>query len=300
MLGYRAGEMDISVGNWNNLVHPDDLPATMASIQRHLSGTSSSHEAEFRARTKDGDWRWILTRGRIVQYSADGRPLIMSGTHTDITDRKQFELAQREASTVFESSYEGIMVVSADLLITKINPAFTRITGYTAEEVIGRSPSILSSGQQDPAYYRAMWESVLQKTFWSGEIWNRRKSGELYAELLSISTVRNSTGAVEHYVGVFSDISQLKAHEAELDRIAHYDPLTGTPNRRLLTDRMELAIARATRSGRTGRVLYRSGRLQASQRQAGPCCRRYPAGGRGAPSAAHAAQRGHAGAAGRR
>ncbi|MYN43918.1 EAL domain-containing protein [Pseudoduganella sp. FT93W] len=256
MLGYRAGEMDISVGNWHNLVHPDDLPATMASIQRHLSGASASHEAEFRARTRDGGWRWILTRGRIVQHSADGRPLIMSGTHTDITDRKQFELAQREASTVFESSYEGIMVVSADLLITKINPAFTRITGYTADEVIGRSPSILSSGQQDPAYYRAMWESVLQKTFWSGEIWNRRKSGELYAELLSISTVRNSTGEVEHYVGVFSDISQLKAHEAELDRIAHYDPLTGTPNRRLLTDRMELAIARATRSGRALAVCF--------------------------------------------
>jgi len=256
MLGCRAGEMNVSLSNWSNLVHPDDLPVAMASIQRHLSGNSASHEAEFRARAKSGEWRWILTRGRIVQHSADGRPLIMSGTHTDITDRKKFELAQREASTVFESSYEGIMVVNADLLITKINPAFTRITGYTAEEVIGKPPSILSSGQQDPAYYRTMWDSVLHKTFWSGEIWNRRKSGELYAELLSISTVRNSAGEIEHYVGVFSDISQLKAHEAELDRIAHYDPLTGTPNRRLLTDRMEQAIARATRSGRALAVCF--------------------------------------------
>lgn len=256
MLGYRPGEMNVGLDNWSTLVHPDDLPRAMASIQRHLSGASSSHEAEFRMRTKQGGWRWILTRGRIVQHSADGRPLIMSGTHTDITDRKQFELAQREASTVFESSYEGIMVVSAELLITKINPAFTRITGYTAGEVVGRSPSILSSGQQDPSYYRAMWESVLQKTFWSGEIWNRRKNGELYAELLSISAVRNSAGEIEHYVGVFSDISQLKAHEAELDHIAHYDPLTGTPNRRLLTDRMEQAIARATRSGRTLAVCF--------------------------------------------
>ncbi|MYM38780.1 EAL domain-containing protein [Duganella qianjiadongensis] len=256
MLGYRPGEMDVSVGNWNQLVHPDDLPLAMSSIQRHLSGNSASHEAEFRARTKDGGWRWILTRGRVVQHSADGRPLIMSGTHTDITERKEFELAQREASTVFESSYEGIMVVSAGLKITKINPAFTRITGYTADEVLGQPPSILSSGQQDPAYYRNMWESVLHKTFWSGEIWNRRKSGELYAELLSISAVRNSAGEIEHYVGVFSDISQLKAHEAELDRIAHYDPLTGTPNRRLLTDRMEQAIARATRSGRALAVCF--------------------------------------------
>jgi len=88
MLGYRAGEMNVSLSNWSNLVHPDDLPVAMASIQRHLSGNSASHEAEFRARAKSGEWRWILTRGRIVQHSADGRPLIMSGTHTDITDRK--------------------------------------------------------------------------------------------------------------------------------------------------------------------------------------------------------------------
>ncbi len=256
MLGYRAGEMLVAPDNWSQLVHPDDLPQAMASIQRHLSGASASHEAEFRARSKQGDWRWVLTRGRIVEYSADGQPLMMSGTHTDITERKKFELAQREASTVFESSYEGIMVVGTDMRITKINPAFTRITGYSAEEIIGQSPSILSSGQQDPAYYQAMWDSVLHKTFWSGEIWNRRKTGELYAELLSISTVKNAAGDIEHYVGVFSDISQLKAHEAELDRIAHYDPLTGTPNRRLLTDRMEQAIARATRSGRTLAVCF--------------------------------------------
>jgi diguanylate cyclase (GGDEF)-like protein/PAS domain S-box-containing protein len=256
MLGYAPGEMDVSVENWPNLVHPDDFPAVQESFQRHIDGDAPLHQAEFRARTQSGDWRWILTRGRIVERDAAGKPLIMSGTHTDITERKQFELAQREASTVFASSYEGIMVVSPQMRITKINPAFTRITGYGADEVVGRSPSILSSGKQDGAFYRALWDALHQHHFWSGELWNRRKNGELYAELLSISTVRDASGAVQHYVGVFSDISQLKAHEAELDHIAHYDPLTDTPNRRLLGDRLEQAIARARRGGCSLAVCY--------------------------------------------
>ena len=149
---------------------------------------------------------------------------------------KAYELALREANTVFESSYEGLMVVNADGRITKVNPAFVRITGYAADEVVGQSPRILSSGRQGPEFYQQMWAAIARQDFWQGEIWNRRKSGEIYAELLSISVVRGVQGAVEHYVAVFSDISRLKAHEAELDRIAHYDPLTGVPNRRLLAD----------------------------------------------------------------
>jgi len=249
MLGYAPGEMDVSTDNWGNLVHPDDLVATMESIRRHTDGLTPTHEAEFRARTKSGEWRWILTRGRIVEHTADGQALMMSGTHTDITERKQFESAQREANTVFASSYEGIMVVDPTMRITKVNPAFTRISGYSPEEVVGQSPSMLSSGRQDAAFYRSMWDALAQRDFWRGEVWNRRKNGEVFAELLSISTVRDASGVVQHYVGVFTDISHLKAHAAELDRIAHYDPLTGTPNRRLLADRLEQSILRSTRNG---------------------------------------------------
>ena len=256
MLGFERGEMNVSPENWPNLVHPDDLPATLESIQNHVKGRTPSHESEFRARTKSGAWRWISTRGRVVTRSADGKALMMSGTHTDVTERKLFEMAQKEAATVFYSSYEGIMVVSRQMLITKINPAFTRITGYSADDVLGQPPSILSSGKQDPVFYRAMWDALAHHNFWSGEVWNRRKNGELYAELLSISAVRDTHGEVQHYVGVFSDISQLKAHEAELDRIAHYDPLTGTPNRRLLADRLEQAIARCARSGHSLAVCF--------------------------------------------
>ena len=256
MLGYTPGELDVSVAHWGDYVHPDDLVAAMASIQRHLNGQTDRHEIDIRCLAKTGEWRWLHTRGRIVEWDNDGKALAMAGSHTDVTQQKAYELAQREASTVFESSYEGLMVVNADGLIAKVNPAFVRITGYAPEEVIGKSPRILSSGRQDTEFYRQMWEAIAKQDFWQGEIWNRRKSGEIYAELLSISVVRGNTSEVEHYVAVFSDISRLKAHEAELDRIAHYDPLTGVPNRRLLADRLAQAIARNARSDMSLAVCY--------------------------------------------
>jgi len=256
MLGYAPGEMRVDTANWPNLVHPDDLPLALASIDRHLQGLSDRHEAEFRMRTASGDWRWIRTSGRIVSRTADGHPLLMSGTHTDIHQRKWLEFEQREAAVVFDSSYEGIMVANAQRLITKVNPAFTRITGYEADEVLGRSPRVLSSGRHGPAFYDAFWASLNEKGFWRGEVWNRRKSGEEFAVLQAVSVVHDALGQVLHYVSVFTDISQIKAHELELDRVANYDPLTQLPNRRLLSDRLQQALIRAERSGKLCAVCF--------------------------------------------
>ncbi|MFZ6773451.1 PAS domain S-box protein [Undibacterium sp. SXout7W] len=256
MLGYEPEELDLSVDQWGKHVHPDDLKLSMASLEKHIAGLTPNHIVEMRCRTKSGEWCWVQSRGRIVSWNADGTPLMMSGTHTNITERKYFELAQRDASTVFASSYEGIMVVAPDGLITKINPAFTRITGYAAEEIIGQSPNILASGRHHADFYAEMWRSLQEHDFWRGEIWNRRKNGELFAEILSISAVRNEANLVEHYIGVFSDISQLKAHEEELMRIAHYDPLTGSPNRRLLADRLQQAIVHASRNATSLAVCF--------------------------------------------
>jgi diguanylate cyclase (GGDEF)-like protein/PAS domain S-box-containing protein len=137
-----------------------------------------------------------------------------------------------------------------------VNPAFTKITGYAREEVIGKNPKLLSSGRQDKTYYAAMWQALKQKKAWRGEIWNRRKSGEIFAELLSIAAICDDEGRARRYVGVFSDISYLKTHEAELSQVANYDALTGVPNRRLLADRLDQAIARAQRGGRMLFVCY--------------------------------------------
>ena len=256
MLGYTPGEMNTSVSSYANHIHPDDLTGALAKIRDHMAGLADCLEYEIRCRTQTGGWRWILTRGRVVEWDAEGKPLMMAGTHTDITQRKQFELSIKEAVTVFESSYEGIMIVNTDSVITRVNPAFTRITGFSADEAIGQSTKIMASSRQVPGYYRDIWASLQTQGFWRGEMWNRRKNGELFAQLLSASTVRDDAGEVQHYVAVFSDISQLKAHEAELDRVAHFDPLTGTPNRRLLADRMEQSIARTNRSDKSLAVCY--------------------------------------------
>ncbi|MDP2143479.1 MAG: EAL domain-containing protein [Gallionella sp.] len=169
------------------------------------------------------------------------------GLIRDITGRKISEENLRITASVFGNSQEAILITDANNHIVDVNPAFVHITGYSREEVLGRDPKLLNSGRHDNDFYAAMWQSLKQEKNWRGEIWNRRKSGEIYAELLSISVISDDSGKAKRYVGVFSDISHLKAHEAELSRIAHYDALTGIPNRVLLADRMKHAIAQTAR-----------------------------------------------------
>jgi diguanylate cyclase (GGDEF)-like protein/PAS domain S-box-containing protein len=175
---------------------------------------------------------------------------------TDISERKRHEMLQREATAVFENSYEGIMVANAEGLVTRVNSAFTRITGYTQDEVVGQSPRMLSSGRHDARFYAEFWHSLNSVGVWRGEIWNRRKNGDLFAVLQSVAVVRDAKGAVLHYVSVFADISQIKAHEAELDKVANYDSLTHLPNRRLLSDRLKQALVRSDRTGKSTAICF--------------------------------------------
>ncbi len=161
--------------------------------------------------------------------------------------RRETEGALRLAASVFANSHEGILITDANNIIVDVNPGFTLITGYTKEESIGKNPSFISSGQQGADFYADMWASVQQNGHWRGDIWNRRKDGTVYAEILSISMIRDELGALQHYIGVFSDISLLKHHQTELEHIAHYDALTGLPNRSLLADRLHQAMVQAQR-----------------------------------------------------
>jgi diguanylate cyclase (GGDEF)-like protein/PAS domain S-box-containing protein len=174
----------------------------------------------------------------------------------DITQRKQDEEGLRLAASVFSTSQEGILISDADNLIIDVNPAFTHLTGYSREEALGRNPGFLSAGRQEPGFYAGMWQSINTTGEWQGELWNRRKTGEVFPELLSIVAVRDEQGVLQHYVGAFSDISMIKQHEEDLDRIAHYDMLTSVPNRRLLSDRLEQAIAHTRRHGKNLAVCY--------------------------------------------
>ena len=173
----------------------------------------------------------------------------------DITERKRIESDLCIAATAFESQ-EGMFVTDAHKVILRVNRAFTKITGYTAEDVIGKNPRILKSGRHDADFYAAMWESINGSGAWEGEIWNRRKTGEVYPEHLTITAVIVADGIVSNYVATLTDITLSKAAADEVERLAFYDPLTGLPNRRLLWDRLNSALSSSHRSGRKGALLF--------------------------------------------
>ena len=170
-------------------------------------------------------------------------------------EREQTEMELRLAATAMESQ-DGTMISDAAGVILRVNQAFAKITGYSAEEVVGRKTSLLKSGRHNTDFYAAMWESLCRNGSWTGEIWNRRKSGEIYPELLNITAVKGSAGEVTHYVGTFSDITSRKEAEDQVKQLAFYDPLTGLPNRRLLSDRLNQALASSARNAREGALLF--------------------------------------------
>ena len=233
------------------LVHPDDRPALGSAWQDGLAGfpLSNEHRTTIKHRR-----HWIRIHGAI-EFDAAGMPLRCVGSVQDITARKQTEDELRVAATAFEAQ-EGMVITDAQRTILRVNQTFSRITGYSSEEAVGATPSILKSGRHDDTFYRAMWTQINEQGAWAGEIWNRRKDGEVYPEWLTISTVCDDHGAVTHYVGTLTDISQRKANEDAIRHLAFYDPLTRLPNRRLLLDRLHLAQAASARSGHQGALLF--------------------------------------------
>jgi diguanylate cyclase (GGDEF)-like protein/PAS domain S-box-containing protein len=174
----------------------------------------------------------------------------------DVSERRQAEARLRQAAKVFESTTEGVVITDLGGKVLAVNHAFGEITGYGAEEALGQNPRMLKSGRHDSAFYQAMWASILKTGSWQGEIWNRRKNGETYPEWLTINTVLDEQRQAVNYVGVFTDISQLKRSEAQLEHMAHHDPLTDLPNRLLLIARLDHAMQRAQRDGTAVAVLF--------------------------------------------
>ena len=178
------------------------------------------------------------------------------GVVTDVTARKLAQDKLQLAASVFTHAREGIMITATDGAIIDVNAAVSRITGYSREEMLGCNPRLLSSGRQDKAFYEAMWRDLTERGEWNGEVWNRRKNGEVYPELLTISSVRDARGKVLNHVALFTDITALKTHQNQLEQMAHFDALTGLPNRVLLADRMQQAMTQALRRKQTMTVAY--------------------------------------------
>jgi len=257
MLGYTREELQpFDADRRRALLHPDDQERCNATLKNHLSGGNSFYACEVRMRHKDGRWVWMLERGQVTERNAAGDPVTVSGIQIDITTSKLAQVELQLTASVFANAREGITITNADGVILDVNPAFTRITGYTRDEAIGQNPRMLKSDRHDAAFYQSMWRSVHEHGFWEGEIWNRRKSGEVFPEILTVSVVRDEKGKESHYVAVFSDISRQKEYEHQLERMAFFDDLTGLPNRVLLVDRLGQEMARSRRNNSALSLAY--------------------------------------------
>lgn len=213
-----------------------------------------SFEIEIRANDLQERVRWVHVK---VQPSINsiGIATEIRGTVMDITERKKVETDLRIAAAAFESQ-ESMVIADANGVILRVNQEFIRSTGYTAEESIGKTPNFLKSGCHDDEFYTAMWASIYRDGTWHGEIWDKRKNGDVFPKWLTISAVKSDDGTVTHYVGSHIDITEQKLAEEEIKELAFFDPLTRLPNRRLLYDRLELALAASMRNGREGVLLF--------------------------------------------
>jgi len=246
LLGYQINELaglsiEILVPERSRAGHPALRAKFAAASVARPMGTGRMVQAQ----RKDGsefDAEISLSPIRTTEG------LLFASALRDITERKKMEAELRIAATAFESQ-EGMIITDADSVILRVNHAFTDITGYTAEEAVGQTPRLLQSGRHDAAFYAAMWESINRTGSWKGDIWDRRKNGEIYPKWLTITAVKANDGTVTHYVSTHVDITEHKAAQDEIKQLAFYDPLTQLPNRRLLLDRLGQTMAASKRNG---------------------------------------------------
>ena len=224
-----------------------------AAAMIRLAMDNGSHSFEWTHRRKNGSEFTVDVVVTRIQLNDE---TLLVSNERDISERKQAYIKLQLAANVFTYAREGIFITDAAGAIVDVNDTFTHITGYRREEVLGLNPRILQSGRQEPEFYAAMWKTLLEKDHWYGEVWNRRKSGEVYAEMLTISSVRDALNRTTNYVALFTDITPIKKHQQQLEHIAHYDPLTGLPNRVLLADRLQQAMIQSERRNQSLAVAY--------------------------------------------
>lgn len=235
------------------LYGPETDPKALAALRAALvSGDLRPHCVM--CYRKDGTTFWAEVSVTLV-FDSDGRPTHVVSVMRDVSESRRIEEELRIAAIAFESLH-AMMVTDPRGVILRVNRAFTETTGYSAEEMIGNTPAMLKSNRHEPEFYADMWHRLTTSGTWEGEVWDRRKSGEIYPKWQTISSVRDSEGQITHYVAAFSDISERKEAEEQIRRLAFYDPLTGLPNRRLLIDRLQQAVLTSDRSGRNGALFF--------------------------------------------
>ena len=253
MFGYALQDVP-TIEAWWQRTCPDDQER-IKTIQQWQEQINAAHAAKVAASAyqlcrADGVLR---TFEIVVEGLPDGSTLL---TFVDVTEKRLEEVRRQRAANVFSHSHEGIMILDPDGTIVEVNSAFCRITGYKVNEIQGKSHLLLQSDLQSDEFYRNMWQTLRQRGNWCGEIWNRTRGGQLYAALTDITAVNDTDGAVQNYVVLFSDITQMKDYQRQLERAAHYDVLTGLPNRVLLADRLRTGMLLCLKRNVSLAVLY--------------------------------------------
>ncbi|MDP3538401.1 MAG: EAL domain-containing protein [Azonexus sp.] len=248
-LGYGTQAL---IGRPIAAVHPKNCRKTIEQI---VAGTPLGKRPACTLPILHAKGEVVMAETRAVMGYWNGQPAIFCISQ-DISERLIAEERQKLAASVFDNAHEGIMITDPQGRIIEVNATFSELTGYSREEAVGQNADLLRSGHHDPSFYAEMWKTIREVGFWRGEVWNRKKSGEMFAELLTISTVRNHSGEISQFVGIFSDITLIKQHQQRLEHLAHFDALTQLPNRMLLADRMHTAMAQTERSGKILAVGY--------------------------------------------
>ncbi len=237
---------------WLKHIHPEDR-----DIAINLCNSAIEHQLgcqfEYRMQTLDGNYVWV--KDSLSAIVENERVIKLRGLMIDITENKKIEQEQRIAATTFESQ-EGIVVTDADQIILRVNKAFTRLTGFEPDEVIGQTPDLLKSDRHSAQFYLEMELNLKNHNYWQGEIWNRHKSGAIIPEWLTITAVTDDQNQVTHYVGTFSDISKHKEDEERIQHLAFYDALTHLPNRSMFNDRVHQAVAASERHNQYAGILF--------------------------------------------
>ncbi len=258
ILGYSTKSFQENIISFTNLIHKDDIQKVKQNIQKAVSDININHfiHEPYRVKKSDGKYLWLYETTNIIR-DKDKNATHLVGYLTDITSRKQDEERLNLYGSIFNNSSEAIVITDSENKILFVNPAFTSITGYQESEAIGNVPNLLSSGHYDKEFYQNIWKEINEVGKWQGEIWNRRKNGELYAEWLSISTIKNNvSGDIQNYIALFSDITEMKMINERIEFLAHHDALTGLPNRILFQDRIHQAILHANRNSKKVALLY--------------------------------------------
>ncbi|RZT98073.1 bifunctional diguanylate cyclase/phosphodiesterase [Rivibacter subsaxonicus] len=266
MLGYAVHEIGTGIDEWRGRVHTDDLARLQAALDELLAGRRNELRIEHRLRCRDGRWKWFELHARVVERSERGNPLRLISTAIDVTERHGAAERQRLSTNLVQHLHEGLVITDAQCRILHVNPAYTRLTGTAREELIGTVPALLQPDSddgprdelgEDLRRRRAELRNALKAgDVWRGELIAQRRSASRYTQQITVSVVRNATGDVEHHVLAVSDITTARQQREQLERQAHYDPLTQLPNRLRLATLLREAIAAADRDGHSLAIAY--------------------------------------------